>query len=354
MAVNPETIVSTRTNELNVEGEAAIYRSFRHFWHPVMYSHELGDTAPRRTMLCGEQLVVVRLKGEVAAFADICAHRGTMLSLGTVENDELRCAYHGWQYNAQGHCTFIPQKPELAGALNARLTRYHVEERYGMIWVCLEDEPRFPIPEFPQYDDAELDFEHVLIPSTDWDCAAPRRTENYTDLSHFGTLHDGILGSRDQPGVPPHSARRENNALVMQLDEDQDRADLKRLWKIYMPLTVLLHVANWRHDVHYILFFHPTPIGPRVTRNFTVASRNFDKEQWVAEEALGFVDVVYEQDRPVVESQRPEELPEDLSRELHVKNVDTYSLNYRKWLVELAHELDGRASKNGNGSQPKR
>ena len=49
---------------------------------------------------------------------------------------------------------------------------------------------------------------------------------------------------------------------------------------------------------------------------------------------------VYEQDRGVVESQRPEQLTEELSAELHVKNVDTYSVAYRVWLLELAKELE--------------
>jgi vanillate O-demethylase monooxygenase subunit len=41
----------------------------------------------------------------------------------------------------------------------------------------------------------------------------------------------------------------------------------------------------------------------------------------------------------VVESQRPEDLPEDLSEELHLKGVDTLSMTYRRWLKELAEEL---------------
>jgi vanillate O-demethylase monooxygenase subunit len=42
-----------------------------------------------------------------------------------------------------------------------------------------------------------------------------------------------------------------------------------------------------------------------------------------------------EQDRVVVESQRPEELPIDLSEELHIKGVDQASIEYRRWLLEL-------------------
>ena len=60
------------------------------------------------------------------------------------------------------------------------------------------------------------------------------------------------------------------------------------------------------------------------------------------EKELGdFVTMVYDQDQPVVESQRPEELPEDLSEEIHLKGVDTFSVDYRRWLLALADELEG-------------
>jgi len=49
------------------------------------------------------------------------------------------------------------------------------------------------------------------------------------------------------------------------------------------------------------------------------------------------------QDRAIVCSQRPQELPFDLSAELHIRGADRVSLEYRKWLVELSHELAEKA-----------
>ena len=39
-----------------------------------------------------------------------------------------------------------------------------------------------------------------------------------------------------------------------------------------------------------------------------------------------------------MESQRPEELPIDLSHELHIKGVDRVSIDYRRWLGEIAEQ----------------
>ena len=40
----------------------------------------------------------------------------------------------------------------------------------------------------------------------------------------------------------------------------------------------------------------------------------------------------------VTESQKPEELPVDLSAELHIRGLDAISQHYRKWLVELMQQ----------------
>ena len=52
-------------------------------------------------------------------------------------------------------------------------------------------------------------------------------------------------------------------------------------------------------------------------------------------ELAAFQALILDQDRPVVESQRPEELPVDLSAELHIAGPDEASIQYRRRLAEL-------------------
>jgi phenylpropionate dioxygenase-like ring-hydroxylating dioxygenase large terminal subunit len=345
-----------RANELNVEGEARIYRTLRHFWHPVAYAQDLVG-APIGFTLCGRDIVVVRLEGDVVAFDDLCAHRGTKLSLGQVlDNCLLECRYHGWRYDKNGECVIVPQRPDLASRLKARVRKYLAEERLGMIWVALVDEPHFPLPDYPQWNEPE--YHHVAVPSVDWACSAPRRVENYTDYSHFPILHDKTLGDRTQPEVPPHEVWREANRLEnrqgagswIRVPVDTAAWGGKDLppdpyirfagdWRVFMPLTCVLNLL-FEDGNRYHLLFHPTPIGPKKIRNFTIASRNFGNPENKDKELGEFVTLVYDQDQPVVESQRPEELPEDLSEEIHLKGVDTFSVDYRRWLLALADELE--------------
>src|SRR5262245_26704270 len=50
--------------------------------------------------------------GNVHLVAFRCAHRGTQLSTGWVEGDNLRCFYHGWLYGPDGQCIEQPAEPE--------------------------------------------------------------------------------------------------------------------------------------------------------------------------------------------------------------------------------------------------
>src|SRR5438552_474753 len=188
-------------NDLDEPGEALLYRAMRNFWFPVMLSVELED-APRRAVLLGEQLVLARMGGAVRCFPDLCVHRGTALSVGRIEGGELRCAYHGWTYGPDGACTSIPARFGSTIPRRAHLQPYLVDERYGLIWVCLVERPIFPIPRFPEFEDP--DFKVVAGPVYEWKSSAHRRVENFVDFAHFAWVHDGVLGSHESPEVADH------------------------------------------------------------------------------------------------------------------------------------------------------
>src|SRR5262245_26505591 len=78
--------------------EHEIVPALRQYWHPVAYSDEVTDR-PLAVELLGERLVTVRYASGVRVYADLCAHRGVALSLGWLDADRLRCAYHGWCYD---------------------------------------------------------------------------------------------------------------------------------------------------------------------------------------------------------------------------------------------------------------
>ena len=347
-------------NEWTTEGERRLYESLDWYWHPVLFASELG-TAPVQATLLGRRVVVVRMGGGVKAFIDRCAHRGTAVSLGWVEDDCIRCPYHGWLYDSEGVCVEIPAREEVAISPRARLEQLHAAEQNGLIYVCLADEPKIGIPAFPEFDDDT--YVLVQIPDYQWQTGAARRTENFVDFSHFAWIHDGVLAERDQPLVPDHEVQRDGWELrthvvidepahtektaTLGLDAETVTVPGRRNYRIPLPFSVWIQ-QELPDDKRFVLFMACQPVGPKECRTFTFVARNFGLDT-AAETFILHQQEIVEADRVVAESQLPEELPADLSEEMYVSGADQISVEYRRWLLELVKEHEHSRSAGPNG-----
>ena len=104
-----------------------------HDWYPLVRSSDLPEGKVIAGRLLGEDLVLWRVGGQPQAWQDLCIHRGTRLSLGSVEGDLLKCPYHGWSYGNDGRLEHVPgtteayydalDKPSL-GLVQARVDTY--------------------------------------------------------------------------------------------------------------------------------------------------------------------------------------------------------------------------------------
>jgi len=127
-------------------------RYLRRFWQPIHRSRDLPAGRAKPIRIMSEDLTLYR--GESGAshlVAFRCAHRGTQLSTGWVEGDEIRCFYHGWKYDGAGQCTEQPAEPE-PFCNRIKIRSYPVKEYLGLIFAYLgEGEP----PELPRYPEFE-------------------------------------------------------------------------------------------------------------------------------------------------------------------------------------------------------
>lgn len=332
--------------ELNSEGEEALYQISHRMWHPVAFEDDVTET-PFSFQLLDEMCVAVKLGGQISVFQDLCIHRGTALSLGRVIGDELQCAYHGWRFSAGGACTLIPSRPNRSIPPKAQIRKYSSILCGGLLWVCLRDHVIFPPPVFREWNNPN--YRIVRVPTYVWHSSAARRIENFVDFSHFPFVHAGILGLPNKAEIPDHDVIRNNHCLIFELGIEEPTNELKgdqalgvvvkrqpSKYTISMPYSVELNQPLGDHD-HFVLFMASSPISRKVTRTFCYCARNYDVGSENDEKFVEFQNVILEQDRVVVESQRPAELPIDLSEELHTKGVDLVSIEYRKWLQELAH-----------------
>ena len=68
---------------------------------------------PRQVRALGEDLILFRDgAGRAGLVHARCCHRGTTLYYGKVEERGIRCCYHGWLFDAEGHCLEQPCEPE--------------------------------------------------------------------------------------------------------------------------------------------------------------------------------------------------------------------------------------------------
>src|SRR5207245_10610886 len=73
----------------------------RRYWIPALLSEEIPapDCPPARGRLVGEELGAFRdTQGRIGLIGEHCAHRGTALCYGRIEDGGLRCTYHGSAY----------------------------------------------------------------------------------------------------------------------------------------------------------------------------------------------------------------------------------------------------------------
>lgn len=318
-------------------------------WYPVALSREVG-ASPMAVRLLDEQLVVYRAGEEIVVAPDLCPHRGVPLSAGSGDGLGLTCAYHGLRFAEAGRCVRIPAHPEARIPRRMNLRTYPAVERYGLVWTCLR--PRYPdapgpdqgIPPMPHWDRPE--FQCVTCPAIDIAAFAGRQVEGFLDVAHFAFVHAGSFGDPDNPVVPTYTTQRRDDApagfradywSTVSNYPPGDPRDVPgfrwlRHFELYVPFTATL-VVHFPHDGLLSIMNAASPVSARQTRMFAPIARNFDTDQ-PERSIYEFNRRIFEEDRAIVEIQRPENLPLDPRIEVNIA-ADRSSVAYRRGLRDL-------------------
>jgi nitrite reductase/ring-hydroxylating ferredoxin subunit len=177
----------------------------RRYWHPIGLASDAGTT-PTRIQALGEQLVLFRDgNGRPGLVHPHCAHRGTSLWYGRVEARGIRCCYHGWLFDAEGHCLEQPCEPD-GGRQRERIRQpwYPVQERYGLIFAYLGPPAKKPVlprlspleslapGEWIEADDSSIGSGGDVIVPCNW----LQHFENVVDPFHVPVLHGSFSGAQ--------------------------------------------------------------------------------------------------------------------------------------------------------------
>lgn len=312
-------------------------------WFLMAWSADipLGGTLAAR--LLGRDLVLWRSSEGLHCWLDLCVHRGAKLSLGTVRHKEtvdcLICPYHAWEYAPSGQCVHIPAHPDQLPPAKACAQVFHVEERYGAVWVCLGQRAGLP-PAFPPAETSG--FRTITAGPYRFRALGPRVIENALDVAHLGYVHAGLLGDPARLEIEDYEVAdgprgpEAQQIRIWQPNPDgtgQGTLITYRYW-VEGPLTMGFEKTGSDVDGRrFSVLAQVAPIDAEHSEMRMLMCMNYGHE--IPEEELrAFQDRVTEQDRAVVESQRPELLPLDLQAELHLRS-DRMAIAYRKWLRKI-------------------
>lgn len=187
---------------------------FRRFWQPVALSREIAepDSAPIRIKVLGEELLAFRdTQGRVGLIDSKCAHRGADLFFGRNEDCGIRCIYHGWKYDADGHCVEMPNVPA-GSAYHGKMAikAYPTREFGDMVWAYLGPREHLPA-EVSQLEFGSVPAAHRYVTKRLQQCNWAQSMEGALDTAHFSFLH------------MPAPALAKNDTMTAAADESRIR-----------------------------------------------------------------------------------------------------------------------------------
>lgn len=263
----------------------------RRYWHPVARAEE-ATTRPSEVRLLGEDLILYRdASGTPGLLEPRCCHRGTTLYFGQVEDNGIRCPYHGWLFAEDGRCLDQPCEPDRGRNRDSyRQPWYPVVEYHGLIFAYMGPADRQPV--FPRYDIFEgLDPETEEIVIVDHfafggptvaPCNWFQTHENAMDPYHVFILHNAISGPQFDPRLeiwPRIDWQQTEAAVTSTQDRDlPDGTTLHRVVEIQCPTvrvipTPTLTVLGKSNNMSWT-----QPIDDTHTRVYAMVRKPKDRE----------------------------------------------------------------------------
>jgi vanillate O-demethylase monooxygenase subunit len=268
-------------------------------WYVAAFSHEIEPGKLLHRTLLDEPVVLYRDKGgKPVALFDRCPHRGMPLSMGKlIKGDTLQCLYHGFEYDTQGRCNYIPSQDRVPEPMAVR--RFPTVETWQWVWIWMGD---------PALADSRLipDHDRIGLTRPGWYSATGILLrveanyllpyENLVDATHISYLHHGMI---DDGNVAKKDYRIEEDRHIVRVIrefknelqgtmsveqgrvKEGQRLDRTLLLEAQAPQTFFVSVTFVPSDAPDTppktnrLIVMLTPETPRSTLQFTADAQTF-------------------------------------------------------------------------------
>ncbi|QRG06912.1 aromatic ring-hydroxylating dioxygenase subunit alpha [Xanthobacter dioxanivorans] len=245
----------------------------RRYWQPAALVDELAGNRPVVPVrLLGEELVLFRdAEGKLGLIGRHCPHRGADMCFGRLEDNGLRCPFHGWHFNRNGQCVEQPAEPE--GSRSHEMIRtksYPVIEKSGIIFAYMG--PGTP-PAFPDFDCFRAPDTHVFAFKGLWECNWLQAMEVGIDPAHASFLHRFL---QDEDPAASYGKQFRDTAAdteipMTQLLRDYPRPEIRVEETEYgLRLLALRHMGDGKTHVRVTNQIFPEAICIPMSREMTI------------------------------------------------------------------------------------
>lgn len=262
-------------------------------WYVAALSKEVGTKKPLARTIMDEPLVLFRNKaGKATALIDRCLHRNAKLSEGDLFDGCIGCPYHGWTYDTDGKCVFVPSEGPTSDGKQAEaaadapvrfLERFPVREEDGYVWVYMgtpekaADKKPFKYPEVKQGWKS-----YTMITYFDGDVTD--LVENYMDVPHTAYVHAGWFRSTGEPQRCEADVELTDHSVLVTYHNNEDGIGFwKRIFgtvtlhtdKFYMPNCTRVDYEFAKRGYYFIITSQITPISDDKAVVYTAITYKF-------------------------------------------------------------------------------
>lgn len=160
-------------------------------WYGILEARRLKRGRLRLRRFAEDLLLYRTADGTPHCVLDRCPHRGARLSQGTLEGDELVCAYHGFRFDAAGGCTRMPCEGQDAQIpKHMCLTCFPIRAEHGILWLWwgADASPPAELPSVPWFDDLPAT-RYSRLRSFEWPVPFHATVSTTFDAHHGPILH---------------------------------------------------------------------------------------------------------------------------------------------------------------------
>lgn len=164
-------------------------------WFIACFEDELRQNTVVKRKITGEEIVLFKnAKGEVGALEDRCCHRNVHLSNGETNGANLKCGYHGWEFDTNGKCVHIPMLENKNNIPNTACVKsYPVQHKFKAYWVYVGDPEKMSDADFP--DMPELDEYPIVHYSHTMKANIKLVAESLFDAQHINHVHKNTINT---------------------------------------------------------------------------------------------------------------------------------------------------------------